>query len=120
MEAEAAVKTFAVDYHHRHGNDISVVTADQTPDTEQVIEALGLDFEPDREEEYVDIRPVEIIAIEDKRCQRCGGVILTTGKCSNDCPFDRHNQNCPVGWIGHPDHPNVDEDTKCTCPVPNP
>jgi len=118
MKAEAGVKTFAVNYHHRHGNDIEVVAADTEPDTDTVIEAMGLNFKPDRDE-YIDVFSVNIIPVEDKRCARCGGVILTTGFCSNDCPFDRHKQDCPVGWIGHPEHPDVDESTKCRCQNPD-
>ena len=45
-----------------------------------------------------------------------GGSILFGGLCSDTtCPFSDHRQYCPVGWVGHPDHPNATEDTQCTC-----
>lgn len=48
-----------------------------------------------------------------RKCKRCNSV-LKNGLCSDKtCPFSEHHQRCPVGWIGHPDHPNVDEFTMC-------
>ena len=52
-----------------------------------------------------------------RRCQRCGGLLdETTGGCtSQTCPFNDHYQKCKAGWIGHPDHPDVDDNTPCIC-----
>ena len=52
-----------------------------------------------------------------RRCQRCGGLLdENTGGClSQTCPFNDHYQRCKVGWIGHPDHPDVDDNTPCVC-----
>ena len=93
MEAEAAVKTFVVDYHHRHGNDISVVAADTMPNNAPIISALGLDFEP-KLDEYLDVWRTKVISAEPvKRCTESGEVILTTGHCTQ-CPAS--TKSCPV------------------------
>jgi hypothetical protein len=45
-------------------------------------------------------------------CQRCG-TQLEDGLCSDEtCTFSDHFQPCPIGWFGHPDHP---QDKECTC-----
>ncbi len=40
-------------------------------------------------------------------CERCG--CRVDGPLCGDetCPFSDHEQNCPVGWTGHPEPPVV-------------
>lgn len=48
-------------------------------------------------------------------CQRCGALIDLCGYCLDEtCPFSDHQQGCPIGWIGHPDHV-VNETEECSC-----
>ena len=65
VEEKATTKLFVVDYHHRHGNDCPVLASDTEPDSDEAIELLGLDFEPDREDEYVEIVPVDPVSAAD-------------------------------------------------------
>lgn len=52
------------------------------------------------------------------RCQRCDSPINEEGLCTDQtCPFSSHVRRCPKGWIGHPQHPEVTEDTPCICEV---
>lgn len=45
-------------------------------------------------------------------CSRCGSP-LKNGLCTDvACPFNDHEQSCPVGWTGHPEHKGED---CCTC-----
>lgn len=46
-------------------------------------------------------------------CERCGADIIK-GLCDDQtCPFSKHEQNCPAGWVGHPEHPQTG--LQCTC-----
>jgi hypothetical protein len=48
-------------------------------------------------------------------CQRCESLIKN-GYCQDEtCPFSDHEQHCPIGWMGHDAHREVDEDTECDC-----
>lgn len=41
-------------------------------------------------------------------CGRCGGGLTSEGFCTDQtCPFDKHKQNCLVGWTGHPAYDEV-------------
>ena len=47
-------------------------------------------------------------------CIRCGSP-LERGRCIDEtCPFSDHEQDCPRGWIGHPEHA-AGEFTPCKC-----
>lgn len=55
-------------------------------------------------------------------CARCGSKVKA-GRCTNiTCIFSDHQQDCMVGWSGHPDKdPFPNEDgigpcSVCTCP----
>jgi hypothetical protein len=62
----------------------------------------------------------EIKHLWDRECQRCGAEIQVSGLCEDEtCPFNSHRQYCPVGWIGHGEHAEVNEDTPCTCDSPD-
>jgi len=48
-----------------------------------------------------------------RRCMRCNNLVNSEGYCvSKACPFSDHNQNCPAGWTGHPNH---SDQTSCMC-----
>ena len=52
----------------------------------------------------------------DNVCRRCECQLTIKGRCTDiACPFNDHEQLCQVGWIGHDEHPDVNEDTPCTC-----
>lgn len=51
-----------------------------------------------------------------RECERCGTKLNKRGLCGDvTCPFSDHEQACPVGWVGHPEHLDADEGTRCTC-----
>jgi len=41
---------YAITHTHRHGTDVYVVRCNHEPDEDELIKALDIDFEPDREE----------------------------------------------------------------------
>ena len=45
---------WTVVHHHRHGVDIWLFRSESEPTTQQILEA-GVDFEKDREDEFLDI-----------------------------------------------------------------
>ena len=53
----------------------------------------------------IGVADVEVIGINAK-CARCGGDLDTQhGYCIDGaCPFSDHQQDCPAGWTGHPEH----------------
>jgi hypothetical protein len=59
-----------------------------------------------------DLRRLQPLYQATKPCARCGSS-LENGKCRDQtCPFNDHDQDCPAGWTGHPDHPG---DHACKC-----
>ncbi len=61
---------------------------------------------------------VSLVAEKSGDCERCNSSLDEGGFClSETCPFSDHAQDCPVGWAGHPDHPNVEGivTKECTC-----
>jgi hypothetical protein len=46
---------YIVEYHHRHGVEIALVLSEEIPDAIAVAEALEFDYEPEREDEFIDI-----------------------------------------------------------------
>lgn len=49
-------------------------------------------------------------------CVRCGSILQDNGRCSDEtCPFEDVRQDDEQGWIGHPDHPDVEEKITPKC-----
>lgn len=50
-------------------------------------------------------------------CARCSSPLLKTGFCDDKtCPFYCHAQSCALGWVGHPNPPQVlAPPGKCSC-----
>ena len=46
-------------------------------------------------------------------CERCSSPLESELCTDETCPFSDHGQACPVGWVGHDEHPEADEDTRC-------
>lgn len=53
-------KLFAVYHHHEYGSTQWLLWAEIIPNEEQVVEALGIDFEPEKDE-FIAIEEVEEI-----------------------------------------------------------
>ncbi len=55
-------KLFAVYHSHEYGSTHWLLWSDIVPSEEQVVESLGIDFEPETENgEYIDVQQVETI-----------------------------------------------------------
>lgn len=59
-------KAYSVTYEHRHGMDHYLVRSDHFPEDEEIIEALGLDFEPGELLTVVQMTPRDFVDIPDK------------------------------------------------------
>jgi hypothetical protein len=52
----------------------------------------------------IGVADVEITSIN-TGCVRCGSDLDADCTCVDcTCPFSDHDQNCPAGWQGHPEH----------------
>lgn len=48
------------------------------------------------------------------QCNRCGSPLVVNFCQDQTCPFSNHEQHCPIGWSGHPEHPHG-KSVSCTC-----
>jgi hypothetical protein len=49
-----------------------------------------------------------------KFCCRCQSPLDFRGFCLDDfCGFSKHKQECPMGWVGHPDY--INKKLECSC-----
>ena len=65
IEKEQEKRLFIVYHHHRFGHSNWLIRSKECPSVEEVIEFLGdeMDFEADREDEWIDIDEVDPIDI---------------------------------------------------------
>lgn len=49
------MKTYTVIYTHRHGVDSMLVKCSRFPSKEEVVAALDLEYEPERDDEFLEI-----------------------------------------------------------------
>jgi len=56
-------KLFVVQHHHRHGVDVGIIRASTEPTLDQAIQALGLDFEEERDDEWIEITESTLVEL---------------------------------------------------------
>ena len=74
---------YAITHTHRHGVDTYTVRCHREPTVEDVVEALGIDYEPDMEEEIVidrirhihEIKDVPVAAVKPWIEESCEGLL---------------------------------------------
>lgn len=64
LEAVSSLPTHAMQYTHRHGDDFFLLRyeGEGDPSQDEIVSALDLNFEPDREE-FIDVSPVPDVCI---------------------------------------------------------
>lgn len=53
---------FTVHHSHRHGDSVYLLASQSEPDKAEAVAALDLDYEPNRDDEFIDISRVELPA----------------------------------------------------------
>lgn len=44
-------------HHHRHGHDTILLLSEETPTEDEIVKAAQLDFEPERDDEWIEVAP---------------------------------------------------------------
>jgi hypothetical protein len=63
IEKEQEKRLFCVYHHHRFGHSTFLIRSNECPSVEQAIETCEIDFEDDREDEWIDIDEISPVDI---------------------------------------------------------
>lgn len=67
LAPEPSRSLFFALHHHRHGVSTGLIRAAIQPTDEQIVAAMDWDFEPDRDDEYIEVSAAEIVDLPPKK-----------------------------------------------------